>query len=294
MTDETVEYHVNEYGFVEVSSKPTVDELAAYYREKYYQQESSNYQNVYSKEELQYFQHKDEEKLWVLEHMGGVNKGRLLDIGCGEGFTLANFESRGWSVKGLDFSTYGLEAHNQSMVRHLVQGDIFQSVKCLIEDKEKFDVVIMNNFLEHALDPAAILVDASELLAPKGVLVIQVPNDFSLLQEFLVDEGRVSKRFWIAYPDHPSYFSRDSLKNFCAAFGWKELFCMADFPIDWYLANKHSNYIENAGRGRAAHGARIDIDTLLHKASLQKKIDLYRALADVGFGRQLVGFYSKP
>ena len=288
-----VEYMVNDYGFVEVSNKPTAEKLAAYYRDKYFQHESGSYQSSYSKAELEYFKHKDEEKLWVLEHQGSLATGRLLDIGCGEGHTLANFHSRGWNVKGLDFSVYGCEANNRSMVDHLTQGDVFASVKRLIKDQEKFDVVIMNNFLEHALDPATVLADASELLNPGGMLVIQVPNDFSELQNFLLDEGHVKRKFWLAYPDHQSYFTRDSLRNFCSAFGWNEMFCMADFPIDWYLANPHSNYVENRDKGRAAHGARVSIDTLLHGAGLEKKIDFYRSLADLNSGRQLVGFYCK-
>jgi 2-polyprenyl-3-methyl-5-hydroxy-6-metoxy-1,4-benzoquinol methylase len=35
--------------------------------------------------------------------------GRLLDVGCGEGCALAFFREHGWSVKGVDFSSAGVE-----------------------------------------------------------------------------------------------------------------------------------------------------------------------------------------
>ena len=71
-----------------------------------------------------------------------------------------------------------------------------------------FDALTMFNVLEHVLDPWAMLNTAHELLRPGGVLVVQVPNDFSPLQEAVrshLDVALVGRR-----GDHVNYFDFES------------------------------------------------------------------------------------
>jgi hypothetical protein len=72
----------------------------------------------------------------------------------------------------------------------------------------------MNNLLEHVIDPSETMDKATALLAEGGVIVIQVPNDFSAYQQFLLENKYIEHPFWIAYPDHLNYFTCESLNAF--------------------------------------------------------------------------------
>jgi 2-polyprenyl-3-methyl-5-hydroxy-6-metoxy-1,4-benzoquinol methylase len=285
-------YFKNSFVFFEITSKPSPKELESYYAEKYYQSEQGNYEKHYSKEELLFFKNKDEQKKIVIDKIRSQENGVFLDIGCGEGFTLANFEAFGWEVTGVDYSVFGCEKMNPAQSKNLIAGDLYESLNGLIRQKKTFDVVWMNNLLEHVIDSVEILTLSKRLLNKRGVLVIQVPNDFSKYQAFLEAKEYIDKKFWIAYPDHLNYFNRESLGNLCKANGFEEKFVLADFPIDLFLSNKHSNYVLDNKKGKLAHKARVELDNFFHETSPEKTIDMYRAMAELGIGRQVISFFQ--
>ncbi len=82
------------HGYWEVEPKPSVEELRQYYEDKYYQNESAAYSHSYSEEEIEYFNTKIGQKDFTLSHiLNSTQNQSLLDIGCGEGFTLEYFIS---------------------------------------------------------------------------------------------------------------------------------------------------------------------------------------------------------
>ena len=86
-----------------------------------------------------------------------MRTGRLLDVGCGEGFVLPHFASLGWDLQGVDFSVAGMTLMNLALVDRVVQGDIFTILETRIADDETWNLVWMGNVLEHALDPIGML-----------------------------------------------------------------------------------------------------------------------------------------
>ena len=73
----------------------------------------------------------------------------------------------------------------------------------------------------------------------------------------------------------------------------KEVFSLADFPIDIFLSNINSNYVEHKDIGKDAHKSRVLIDNFFNKISIEKTINLYSAMAQIGFGRQVISFFKK-
>jgi 2-polyprenyl-3-methyl-5-hydroxy-6-metoxy-1,4-benzoquinol methylase len=174
-------------GYYELLNKPTQNELNVYYSQKYYQNEHSNYRKSYSEEEINYFRAKNEQKLLALHSVISELQGSMLDIGCGEAFTMAFFKEQGWATTGLDYSHFGCEQMNPQCLPDLITGDIYMGLKSLISQERKFTVIWASNVLEHVLDPVELLLELKHLLQPGGVLVIQVPNDFSFYQSFLLE-----------------------------------------------------------------------------------------------------------
>ncbi len=292
MNDNRLKQHP--LGFWEVVDKPTDQELSDYYANKYYQTEHANYRKRYPDEELDVIRMKVSQRLHKVEQVRGRGQkpGRVLDVGCGEGFALAEFQRRGWEAEGIDHSVEGLRAINPDVLEHVEQGDVFELLEIRISNDDTYDVVWLNNVLEHVTEPLDLLKSLRKLIADDGVLVVTVPNDFSELQESLLAEHEIPERFWIALPDHLSYFTSDSLKKAANATGWHCHSVLADFPIDFYLAHSGSNYVVNRENGPHAHRARLMLEQLIGRKGDERVNRLYEALADVGLGRNITGFLS--
>ena len=215
----------------------------------------------------------------------------FLDVGCGEGWALDYFQRQGWDVLGLDFSSFSLEQFHPGLRGRLRTGDLYDGLQELVAEGRQFDVLWLDNVLEHVLDPAELLRRCRQLTRPGGVLMVDVPNDFSPLQQHLLAAGHIDRPFWVALPDHLSYFGADGLRNLAAATGWRTARLLGDQPIDLNLFNPATNYVMDRAAGKAAHQARLEQDNfLLRTASLPAVAAYYEALAGVGLGRSLVAF----
>ena len=283
----------NKLGYYEAFPKPSNDELKHYYNLKYYQNQSGNYRNEYTSDDYTFFKNKEIRKIHILENQLNISKSSLLDVGCGEGFSLNHFHTLGWKVLGIDFSNYGLIKNNPEMEKFFIEGDLYENMKQLQVQNKTFEVITLNNLLEHVVDPDYTIDLALELLTSDGVLIIEVPNDFSNYQSFLKENEFINEDFWIAYPDHLSYFTKTSLNNLLSSKNMREVFSLSDFPIDIFLSNTQSNYILDKSKGKDAHKSRILIDNFFNNESIEKTIRLYEAMAQIGLGRQIISFFKK-
>jgi len=284
------------FGYFEVIPKPTEEELKAYYQEKYYQDAHGNYEKNYEGSEKSYFYNKVYQKNYIIHKLcNRKNDKSILDIGCGEGFTLNYYKQKGWNVTGIDFSSFGIKANNPQLLPYFKQGNIFEEINKLIENNKEFNVVWLDNVLEHVIDPQKLIQQCYFLTKRGGVFVVEVPNDYSDFQKALLNSKVINKKYWEAYPDHLSYFSYSSLQNLCESIGWKTGKIISDFPIEWFLSNEKSNYINNKV-GKEAHKSRVFIENFLHnnqEQNMDNLIDFYESMAKIGQGRQIIGFFKK-
>jgi 2-polyprenyl-3-methyl-5-hydroxy-6-metoxy-1,4-benzoquinol methylase len=282
----------NEFGFYEIKDKPTPAELRDYYAKRYYQENLTTYQPEYPAEELEHIEGKLRLRHWVLEQLREASApGSFLDIGCGEGWALDYFQRQGWDVLGLDFSSFSLEKFHPALREKLRTGDLYEEVQKLVAAGQQFDVLWLDNVLEHVLEPADLLRQCRALVKPNGVLVVDVPNDFSALQQHLLDTGQIDRPFWVVLPDHLSYFTQPGLRNLAEATSWHTSKVIGDQPIDLNLLNPATNYVMDRTAGKGAHRSRMAQDNfLLRTAPLPAVAAYYEALAGVGLGRSIVAF----
>jgi 2-polyprenyl-3-methyl-5-hydroxy-6-metoxy-1,4-benzoquinol methylase len=283
----------NKLGYFEVFPKPSNIELNKYYSLKYYQNQSGNYRKEYSREEYIFLNNKEIRKIHILENYLNIAKSSVLDLGCGEGFSLNHFHKLGWTVLGIDFSNYGIKKNNPEMEKYFIEGDLLEMMNELKNSNKLFNVITLNNLLEHVSDPGYTIDLSLELLSADGVLIVEVPNDFSRYQNFLMNNNFINDEFWVSYPDHLSYFNKVSLNSFMKSKNMSEVFSLADFPIDIFLSNNQSNYVLDKSKGKDAHKSRILVDNFLNAESIENTIELYRAMANIGLGRQIISFFKK-
>ena len=278
-------------GYLEAVNKPTAKELKSYYASKYYQNAVGSYELSYDDVELKYIKTKIKQRSYNACELTQTSNRNMLDIGCGEGFTLKHYAKQGWQVKGVDFSEAGLQQQNPDMMNMVDIGDIYEILAEYRNAGKKYGVICLNNVLEHVLNPISLLNDLHELISVGGTLVVTVPNDCSNLQEYCFNNNIITERSWIALPDHISYFSYDSLHSIAAYTGWKCADIIADFPIDIYLLHPDSNYITHKNSGSKAHRARIQAELLFADQNIDDVINFYRAMAKVGIGRDLTAYF---
>lgn len=280
-------------GFWQVRDIPTADELSAYYAERYYQQEKSNYRRSYPPDELDWMRIKLVQKHAAVTSLIGPRTGSMLDVGCGEGFAMAFFRNEGWTVSGMDYSDEGLRTMNPDLHPFLRTGDVFQLLDEAIASGQRYDLVWLGNVLEHVTDPIGLLNALNKLVARDGLLVVTVPNDGTRLHEQLFESAQIPERFWIAIPDHISYFDAQSLRSATEACGWSCARLISDFPIDWFLTHPGSNYVADRSQGPAAHRARIALDRLMGDSDPDTVNAFYEHMAAMGLGRQITA-YLRP
>jgi 2-polyprenyl-3-methyl-5-hydroxy-6-metoxy-1,4-benzoquinol methylase len=283
----------NKYGFYWVKERPNKEELEKYYSEKYYQEAKGSYEIEYDAAEQQYFVNKIIQKAFVIEKNLDKDKPKyFLDIGCGEGWALSYFKEKKWQVLGLDYSSFGCQKFNPDCSENVIAGNVYENLDRLIEKGQKFDVVWVDNVLEHVTDPEFLVNNIKKIVSPKGILVIEVPNDFSVIQEYSLREGYIDRPFWVVIPDHLSYFNKEGLENLLHSNGWRTISVLGDYPIDWNLLNPNTNYVKDKTKGKSCHRERIVFENLLHKMPLEKVVDFYTSMADVGLGRSITGFFK--
>jgi 2-polyprenyl-3-methyl-5-hydroxy-6-metoxy-1,4-benzoquinol methylase len=279
------------YGFWEIGDKPSRKDLELYYSEKYYQ-EGKGGAIEYTSDELLQLKNKLDE-IWHVIENNTPNLGNLksfLDVGCGEGNALAFFASKGFVVTGLDYSSAGVQSKNPGYIDNLIAGDIYTSLEKQIFLQKKYDVIMLQNVLEHVLDPINLMLNLKKLITPKGLICISVPNDFSITQMAAISHGHIQSAFWVSPPDHLNYFNSESLLEVASVTGYDFLDMIANFPIDFFLFNTASNYVIDSSKGKAAHNARIQIENVISKQPIEEVIQLYRSFAKIGLGRNLTIF----
>lgn len=277
----------NKHGFLEVMPKPSAEELRDYYNNEYFT--VGTYSSTYSDAEKKY-----KNLAFVeAENILAGKKGKLLDVGCGEGYSLAFFKERGWEVKGLDFTTDGIERENPDCLPHFTEGNIFELLDQMIsESSEKYDFIICNNVLEHVVDPLGFLERFKKLLSPEGICRIQVPNDYSPLQMYLKENKLSEKDYWFAPPAHLSYFNKTSLVNTMNACGYNINNLLGDFPIELFLLNKDSNYALDSSKGPLCHKSRVELENLLHSTGVEEFMAFRKGMGESGLGRNLIAYCS--
>jgi 2-polyprenyl-3-methyl-5-hydroxy-6-metoxy-1,4-benzoquinol methylase len=275
-------------GFIEAIPKPAANDLAEYYRDKYFQEGKSTYSSSYPDTELAYFQNMARVADRTCERVT-LSPRTLLDLGCGEGYFSRAFRSLGWVVTCADYSDFGVRQHNPELLPALEIGDASDVIERMAAAGRSFGLVNLQNVLEHVRDPLSLLLAIKRLITARSIVRIKVPNDYSAFQAELVANGHTTNT-WFAPPEHLSYFNRTALLEVFQASGYRLLSLQADFPIEIFLANPHSNYWRDRSLGKAAHQARVFVENFLMAADLDAYIRYTEAAADLEFGRDLVAY----
>jgi SAM-dependent methyltransferase len=266
---------------------PGADELAAVYGHEYYATEKPRYIERHI-EDREWLDIVYAERYDAFERLLGPGRRRLLDVGSGPGYFLEHGARRGWSVRGLEPASQAV-AHSRALGVDVAQGFLDQSSAASLG---RFDVVHMNEVLEHVPDPRRVLALVDGLLDRGGLVALMVPNDYSPFQATLRDACGFQP-WWVAPPHHVNYFDVDSIGRLLAE-RFEVVSITTSFPIDIFLL-MGDNYVGDDALGRACHAKRKRFEIALARAGRSAlKQEMYSRLAALGIGRDVVAIARKP
>jgi 2-polyprenyl-3-methyl-5-hydroxy-6-metoxy-1,4-benzoquinol methylase len=164
------------------------------------------------------------------------NKCNLLDVGCATGRFMEMAENAGFSVSGVEISSYAA-----SIAAQRFPGRVY---KCDIDDchmNDCFDVITMMDVLEHTNTPVELLRKANRLLKIGGIVVVTCPNYESFM-------ARALGKKWVHINDeHVGYYSPRTISYL---FNEMKMEILMMIPLRKYI----SIYYINEQYKKYAHG----------------------------------------
>jgi 2-polyprenyl-3-methyl-5-hydroxy-6-metoxy-1,4-benzoquinol methylase len=144
----------------------------------------------------------------------GIREGRLLEIGCGDGYLLAAAERRGFEVTGVEYSDPAAQRSRAGLSRGQVLVGELSQVEL---PSAAFDACILADVIEHVRDPRSFLAAVRKHLKPGGCLLIATPTTDSW-------SARLMGRRWMEFKaEHMAYFSRHTMESLLAQTGFQSI-----------------------------------------------------------------------
>jgi len=139
--------------------------------------------------------------------------GRCLEVGCGKGQLLREFQRAGWDVTGIEPSAKAVAMARQAVPDGTIVEGTLETVG--LRD-DHFDVAILWHVLEHLHDPMRALQIVHRRMRTGGRLLLALPNIGSC-------EARIFGRYWVNLdvPRHLFHYSVATLSRLLAATGFR-------------------------------------------------------------------------
>lgn len=154
------------------------------------------------------------DKLGDLTH-SYIQPGNILDVGCAAGGFLSNLNAI-YVPHGIEISkVLAARANKEISSRggYVIHDNALSGLSKF--PSGYFTGILMSAFLEHEINPKALLAEAYRSLNEGGYCIIKVPNFASL--------NRIIRgKRWCGFrlPDHVNYFTPTNLSNMCQSVGF--------------------------------------------------------------------------
>lgn len=189
--------------------RPTKEEAAALYDQEYF---ADQYDRGIDPGTAAFHKRLRQESHRVRFFKNIKPAGRLLDIGCGNGYFLAACRQKGYDVRGTDVSEWAAAYAAEKLKIPVIRGEVDQ----LDLAPGSFDIITMWHFLEHTRNPRDVVTRVRTWLAEDGILVVDVPN-------YGGTDARKEWEKWVGWqlPYHFYHFKFQPLKRLITDCGFR-------------------------------------------------------------------------
>ena len=128
-----------------------------------------------------------------------ITGGRLLELGCSDGFMTNELSKLADHLDVIDGSEHFLSLARKRNIKNVdYYFELFENFK----SNTRYDHIVASYVLEHVRDPISILNNCSSLLAPGGKIYIVVPNSRALSRQLGRHMGLISELTELTENDH--------------------------------------------------------------------------------------------
>lgn len=173
----------------------------------------------------------------VFDFAGDLSRGgRVLDIGCGNGFWAGEFARRGCTVVGIDPSPTGIAiARSTHATGRFEIMDVTTDLLSVLGE-EPFDIVVSTEVVEHLYSPQTWAVGCLQALRPGGTMILSTPYHGWLKNLALAVTGKLDRHLdALREGGHIKFFSRPTLAQLLSDSGFEDIrFAGAGrWPLMW-------------------------------------------------------------
>ena len=168
----------------------------------------------------------------------GLPRGRLLEVGCGDGSSLSLMRDLGWEAFGVEPDPVAAQAARRVHGLEVFTGTLEEARL----PERSCDAVVLHHVLEHVPDPAALLTECRRVLKESGRLALMTPNLDGL-------GHRLFSKSWFALdpPRHLFLFAPRALERLArqsglrvTALGTSARLALAGFVGSWMIRTRGS------------------------------------------------------
>ena len=150
-----------------------------------------------------------------------IKEGKFLDFGIGDGLILRIAEDYGFDTYGVDINPVGVELARKTYgIKAKISLDKIESAF----PADLFDIIHLNEVIEHLNFPMEILKSCYKRLNKNGIIVIQTGNIDSMVSKIKGDSWDYIR------PVHVNYFSQQTLQKSLRIAGFDVI---KKSTIDW-------------------------------------------------------------
>jgi SAM-dependent methyltransferase len=193
--------------FIYLNPRPTNESLFSFYQHYLPEEESS----IESWQRMMQPVFKRAANL-IQHHKGS---GRLLDVGAGFGFFLAEMRGRGWEVTGVEISRKAID-YARDVLGLTVHPGPLEEVGF---PENYFDAVTGFYVIEHLSNPMTFLIECYRIIKPGGLLLLRYPHT-TPIKNLLHLFGMENRLYDL--PAHLSDFSPEMIQKCLERVGFEE------------------------------------------------------------------------
>jgi 2-polyprenyl-3-methyl-5-hydroxy-6-metoxy-1,4-benzoquinol methylase len=154
---------------------------------------------------------------------------RFLDVGSGAGISIGTAARLGFEAIGIEPSENAVALSRRQYDLPVIQG-LLQVDDAL---PRNYGMLALWDVIEHVIDPESLLRACHQHLAPGGVLLLETPDEGTLLRTIIRAIGRsrilgFDPRRSIYYRAHRFYFTRPAMTHLLARCGFTRVRCYAE------------------------------------------------------------------
>ena len=161
-----------------ISPGPTSEALDAFYNSYYGKHAGEMIVKAELDSKAQPHYDLEDVRISVLQSLLNISSLNVLDVGCGSGGFLLALKSFGARVTGIELNREAAITANKNGIENIYQIDFNE-----FYSDEKYDLITLNDVIEHPIEPIKIIDKAVSLLKSNGYLLIWTPNNDFIFQD---------------------------------------------------------------------------------------------------------------